>query len=201
MATSRISTSSVLQGFPKSRSLLAGNTAYDPAATWLIQRQTLTSNQASITFSSIPTGYTSLQIRFIGRSTRAAADANIRLQFNSDTGTNYTYHELSGSGTAASSGGAASQTYADFGRAPGTTITNTSIFGVGIVDIIDYLSTSKNKTIRSIYGYDTNGTPSEIGMRSSVWMSTSAITSITLFQASSASWLSGSTVALYGMKG
>lgn len=181
-------------------SLLAGNAAYDPAATWLIQRQTLTSNTASITFSSIPTGYSSLQIRFIGRSTRAAADANTRLQFNSDTGTNYTYHELSGSGTAASSGGAASQTYADFGRAPGTTITNTSIFGVGIIDIQDYLSTTKNKTIRSVYGYDTNGT-GEIGMRSSVWMSTSAVTSITLFQASSASWLAGSTIALYGMKG
>ena len=30
MATSRIKTSSVLQGFPKSRSLLAGNAAYNP---------------------------------------------------------------------------------------------------------------------------------------------------------------------------
>ena len=66
MATSRIKTSSILQGFPKSRSLLAGNAAYDPAATFLIQRTTLSST-GTVTFTSIPQTYKHLQIRFLAR--------------------------------------------------------------------------------------------------------------------------------------
>ena len=167
-----------------------------------IATQTLASNTASVTFSSIPSTYKHLQIRFLGRSTRAAADANIRLQMNGDTATNYSMHDLYGDGTSALATGSATQTYMDLGRAPGTSVTNTSVFGVGIIDIIDYSSTSKNKTARSFWGYDTNATPSSLlGLRSGLWQSTSAITSITLFQASSASWLAGSTIALYGIKG
>lgn len=201
MAVSRITKSSVLQGFPKSRSLLAGNTAYDPAATWLIQRTTLTSNTATITFSSIPQTYKHLQLRILARSTRVAADANIRMQFNSDTGTNYTFHELGGDGATASASASITQTVADIGRAPGTSITNTNIFGVVITDIIDYSSTSKNKTVRSFYGYDTNTTTGLIGLRSNLWINTGAVTSINLFPASSANFLAGTTIALYGMVG
>jgi hypothetical protein len=166
-----------------------------------IATTTLSTNTATITFSSISATYQHLQIRILGRCTRGATSGNIRMQINSDTGTNYSFHELYGTGSAVSATGSASATQTDIGRAPGTTITDTNIFGVVITDIQDYASTTKNKTVRSFYGYDSNSTNGEVGFRSGVWLSTSAITSISLFPASSTNWVSGTTIALYGIKG
>jgi hypothetical protein len=64
MATSRVKTSSILQGFPKSRSLLAGNTAYIPNYYQSIQTITVGSGGlATASFTSIPQTYKHLQIR------------------------------------------------------------------------------------------------------------------------------------------
>jgi hypothetical protein len=202
MAVSRVKTSSILQGFPKSRSLLAGNAGYDPAATWLIQRTTLTSNTATITFSSIPSIYKSLQLRYIARSTTTGSTVgdNIFINLNSDTGANYTYHQLLGNGSTVSATGATAQTKLNFQNAlPRNTVT-ASIFGVGVLDLLDYASTTKNKTARIFYGTDVNGTEGKIYLASGLWINTTAVTSITLAPQSN-SFLSGSTFALYGMVG
>lgn len=202
MASTSLTRSGFLPGtYTKYDDFLVGNAAYDPAATWLIQRTTLASDTATITFSSIPSTYKHLQIRILGRSTRAAANANMRIQINSDTGTNYSFHELYGTGASVAASGSASQIQTDVGRAPGTSITDTNIFGVAIVDILDYASTSKNKTVRSFYGYDSNSTSGEVGLRSGAWLSTSAVTSISLFPASTTNWLTKTTIALYGILG
>ena len=194
MAVSRIKTSSVLQGFPKSRSLLAGNTAYDPAATWLIQRVNPT-GASTLTFSSIPGTYKHLQIRFA--MTTAAAGYAPQIQFNSDTGNNYARHRLYCDGATVSAGGAATQDrgwLGDFGLASTTTQPM-----VGIVDILDYASTSKAKTVRAITGVDANGSGG-LSLTSSLWTSTSAITSVTIFFSGS-TFSGSSTYALYGMVG
>ena len=180
---------------------LAGNTAYDPAATWLIQRTTLSSNTATVTFSSIPSTYKSLQIRYLGRSTTTGTTVgdNLNIQFNSDTGTNYVYHQLLGNGASATASGATAQASTNFQNAlPRNTVTS-NIFGVGIVDIVDYANTSKNKTVRSMYGTDTNGTEGKIYLESALWLNTAAISTITLAPQSN-SFLAGSTFALYGIK-
>jgi hypothetical protein len=203
MAVSRVKTSSILQGFPKSRSMLAGNAAYDPAATWLIQRITATGSETSITFSSIPSTYKHLQIRNIAKSTNTAdGTLSVEVRFNGDTGSNYAYHELRGDGTSASTNAGATQTKIIVFNASLRESVSTSTFGVSLIDIHDYASTTKNKTVRSFSGMNKNqGTQDDrISLGSGLWMNTAAITSITLISTVSA-FKAGSTFALYGMVG
>lgn len=177
-----------------------GNSAYDPGATWLIARVTATGGETSLTFSSIPQTYKSLQIRGITRRADAGSTiATDNLRFNGDTGTNYTYHSLTGNGTTASAtwaGGATSDIV--FSRGAGATAT-AGIFGSVIADIHDYASTTKNKTTRSFTGFDLNGS-GNIYLYSGLWLNTAAITSITIYPNGN-TIAAGTTYALYGMKG
>ena len=193
----RLKLSTVEQGLPKYRSMLAGNTAFVPAFE-SIATATGTGSSNTITFSSIPSTYQHLQIRSLSKTTTAGtANATYTLQFNSDTGSNYTRHALIGDGATVSASGAASQTSI---RAGGNTEANsTNIFAVSIVDILDYANTNKYKTVRSLFGSDLNGS-GEVNFRSGAWMSTSAVTSITL-TTSSGNFSTTSTFALYGIKG
>ena len=69
--------------------------------------------------------------------------------------------------------------------------------GVSIIDIHDYASSTKNKVIRTVSGNDQNGA-GNIYLTSGLWLSTAAVTSITLF--TTANYLN-TTFALYGVKG
>jgi hypothetical protein len=198
MATSRISTSSILQGFPKSRSLLAGNAGFDPGATWLIQRISTTS-VSTITFSSIPQNYKHLQLRYQLIESSGYQDINCR--FNGDTGSNYYWHFLGGNGSSAyagSSGGTTTSISIKTNNVEGTVPTYPN---VGIVDIHDYASSTKYKTVRTLSGSDKNGVNpnGEVQLLSGLWSSTSAVTSLTI--RCSVTWNAGSTFALYGMVG
>ena len=95
MAVTKLSNSGIKTGVLKYDSMLAGNTAYDPSATWLIQRVAGTGSSATITFSNIPTNYKHLQIRALGKNSSTATFTGLRtctIQFNSDTGANYAHH-------------------------------------------------------------------------------------------------------------
>jgi hypothetical protein len=83
-------------------------------------------------------------------------------------------------------------------RLTGATATANAM-GSGILDIHDYTSTTKNKTFRSITGRDNNGS-GQITLYSGLWLSTSAITSISL-NTSGSNFTTASTFALYGIKG
>ena len=65
-----------------------------------ISTVTVGSGGASIiTFSSIPSTYTHLQVRGIGRSTNAGSGVTqFYMQLNGDTGANYSNHILYGDG-------------------------------------------------------------------------------------------------------
>jgi hypothetical protein len=198
MAVSRVKTSSILQGFPKSRSLLAGNAGYDPAATFLIQRIN-TSGVSTITFSSIPSNYKHLQLRYQLIESNGYQEINGR--FNGDTGSNYYWHYLEGNGASASaaSSGATTTSFTIYSNnREGTVPTYPN---VGIVDIHDYASTTKYKTVRTFSGADKNGTNpnGEVQLVSGLWSSTSAVNSLTI--RCSVTWNAGTTFALYGMKG
>jgi hypothetical protein len=123
------------------------------------------------------------------------------IQYNGDTGGNYISHAISGNGgsTAAwaniSGGGVFSNYIAGFGDQATTTLPM-----VCIVDIIDYTSTSKFKTLRSFAGVDKNTAGSgAVNLTSGAWRSTSAVTSITVFTNGGA-FQSGTSIALYGIK-
>jgi hypothetical protein len=149
----------------------------------------------TITFSSIPSTYKHLQVRFLVNQTDNAA---MRLQFNGDSSTSsYTEHQLDANGSSVSAGGNGSGVVS--GIAVATANDTTSIFTVGIIDIIDYASTTKNKTARIFAGRDRNGS-GNINLRSGLYLSTSAVSSLTLF-VSGANYTSGSVFSLYGIKG
>lgn len=154
---------------------------------------------SSISFSSIPSTYKHLQIRYIARSAIADVSDNIWSRFNGDTGSNYTFHLIEGTGSSASAGAGASQTRNLFGRCAGNN-SGANIFGAAVIDILDYANTNKYKTIRNLAGDDLNGGGS-IRFESGLWMSTSAINSITINTTSSNNFQQYSSFALYGIKG
>jgi hypothetical protein len=156
------------------------------------------SGAGTVTFSSIPATYTHLQIRFLARDSRAATGSYITATFNGDAAANYSWHQLYGTGAivGAAAGTSTSGTY--FSASAGATAT-ANVFGVGNIDILDYANINKYKTLRSLSGFDNNGS-GEVHMFSGNWRSTSAITSITLTPLG-ALFSQYSSFALYGIKG
>lgn len=161
---------------------------------------------STISFSSIPSTYKHLQIRGLCQSNRGTyAIDDLKLNINSDTGANYTYHALVGSGSAASASGSSAGLSYWYIDSSSTATAAGSIFGAIVLDILDYANTSKNKTMRMLQGYDLNGTIASnygtIKLQSSVWLSTSAITSISLAPIAGTAFNQNSHFALYGIKG
>jgi hypothetical protein len=149
----------------------------------------------SIDFTSISSAYTHLQIRGINRN--ETANNTFRLRFNSDSGSNYSRHYLFGDGSTAQAAAGASQTSIGAGIIA-TSSNGANIFSGFVIDILDYANTSKYKTMRSLGGYDANGS-GNIGLFSGVWLNTAAITSITLLS-DSGDQNQYSSFALYGIK-
>ena len=170
--------------------------AFEPIAT-----ATGTGSSSTITFSSIPSTYQHLQIKVLGRTTSTSSLIKpLILWVNGvNTGTSYARHLLWGTGSAVSVGGAADQPYWDLADALGTDYYASGLMGVSIIDIHDYASTSKYKTMRALSGCDTNNTTGKIWLSSGLYKSTSAITSISLN--STNNFTTDSTFALYGIKG
>jgi len=162
-----------------------------------IATTTLGSAQASIEFTGIPSTYTHFQVRGIGRSTFADTDANVYMQFNSDTANNYSYHYVYGNGSLVGSGSATSQPETLVGRITAANST-ANRFGTMFADILDYTNTNKFKTVRSITGHDQNGSGT-VWLFSSNWRSTNAVTSIKLYP-SAGSFAQYSSFQLYGVK-
>jgi hypothetical protein len=72
-------------------------------------------------------------------------------------------------------------------------------FGASIIDILDFASTVKNKTVRAISGYHDDGV-GEIMFSSGLYNNTSAVTSVSLSVANSRSFAIKSRFSLYGVK-
>jgi hypothetical protein len=143
----------------------------------------------SITFSSIPSTYKHLQIRAY-----APTGNYMDIRFNGDTtSSNYRGHYIVGVGSG-TPGAGTNANAAYFPEAGGW-----SSPWCAVLDILDYSDTNKYKTQRTLEGFDANGS-GEVYLYSSLWMSTSAISSIVLSR-SGASVGQYSKFALYGIKG
>ena len=194
MAISRATASSITQGLPKQKTMLAGNSTILPGSYESIATVTVgAGGAASVTFSGIPSTYTHLQIRAIARYTSAGA-VQYPVRFNSDSATNYSDHNLRGNGSAASAGADVSDVFMYFDRASSTSET-AGVFGAIVIDILDYANTNKYKTVRTLGGYDNNGS-GMIALNSGLWRSTAAVNTI-LFNISVAQY---SSFALYGIR-
>ncbi len=156
----------------------------------LLETQTLTGSQSSVTFSSLSTyatTYQHLQIRAVARTSNASAGGVVFLDFNgSSSGT--IGHYLLGDGSSAS--GDDSESRAGFVTGANAT---TSAFGAIVLDLLDPFETTKNKTFRALSGPGIG-----IYLASGMWVNTSAVTSLTL--RSSANFVQYSRFSLYGIK-
>lgn len=169
----------------------AAATSFDSIATTTVGA----GGSSTITFSSIPSTYTHLQLR--AYFTTASGGTGLSATFNSDSGANYGTHFLIGQGTSASASNYLSQNAAYLmGFSAGSSTTDPAPV---ITDILDYTNTNKNTTVRTLSGVDKNGS-GEVALVSNLWLNTAAITSITLFNGGSIKYNQYSSFALYGIK-
>jgi hypothetical protein len=168
----------------------------EPIATTL-----LSSSAGTITFSNIPQGYKHLQIRAIARRTGSSTSSSTDgFQFNGDTGSNYTFHYMYGTGATAQAGASTPTTAAYLlSMTGGGQAAN--CFAASVIDILDYSSVYKYKTCRMLGGSDTNSatTNDQIKFYSAMWMNTAPITSI-VFAPAADSFAANTRISLYGVK-
>ena len=157
-----------------------------------IATTTLGTTASSVTFSSIAATYTHLQIRCM--ALMSASDNDYRLQFNSDTASNYSRHFMYGDGATVAASGTANETKILIGYNAATYTNSTA----AIVDILDYANTNKYKTVQSLAGVDKNG-GGYMFLLSGNWRNTNAITSITITPGAG-TFNQYSSFALYGVK-
>jgi hypothetical protein len=172
--------------------------SYESIATYTVG----SGGSSSISFTSIPSTYTHLQLRCLINAT-SYVNSNIRLNINSDTGANYTNHPLIGYYNNNSGNILASAYTTSSGRNYSqAAIINGFASPVAIIwDFLDYTNTNKYKTLRCFYGTENNsGSSNEVGLNSTLWLSTNAISNlqVTLNNLNLPQY---SLLALYGIKG
>lgn len=153
---------------------------YTPIAT-----TTLGSSTPSVTFSSISGIYTDLIL--VASTQNASGADNLVLNFNSDTGSNYSVTRLNGNGTSASTSRATNQTVLQCGEVHSTRSTT-------VIHIMNYSNTTTYKPTITRQNNAANLVAENINL----WRSTAAITSI-LISTSSYNFSAGSSFTLYGI--
>jgi len=156
----------------------------------------------TVEFTGIPGTFKHLQIRTLARNTAnssGGSEENLRIRLNGDTASNYSTHWLVGDGSTLISGSELTTSMSQsYGIIPMSNAA-ASIFGVAVIDILDYQNTNKFKTLRALCGADKNGSGYS-NFASSNWRNTNAITSILLFP-EAGNFAQYSHFALYGIKG
>ena len=166
----------------------------------LLETQVLTSNAASVTFTGLDaySDYKHLQLRATVRDAGTGTDlGSYQLNFNSDTGSNYSWHKLQRNGPSVSSTATTSSTSIEINESIPKGQSGSGKFGAGIIDILDFASTTKNTTVRALIGAIADS-DSKITLQSGLWIDTSAVTSVALSK--DALFATGSRFSLYGVK-
>lgn len=168
-----------------------------PSSYELIESAILTSDESSVTFSSIPQDFKHLQIRAVVRGDAAFVGGNSQVRFNGDSGSNYSYHTLTSNGSAGTVFSTAATSESSIRLLDSAEANETAnAFRVSVADFIDYASTSKNTTVKSLEGGGNNSR-----LRSGLWMNTAAVTQITIGRPFGGNFVTGSRFSLYGIRG
>jgi hypothetical protein len=162
-----------------------------PESTYVpLSSVTLSTAQSQVTFSNIPQIYTDLVLVCNTGATTGAPE--IYVQVNGDTGTNYSYTILYGTGTAAGSTRVSSYTSMRIAYySPATTTLGQQ---VSITNFQNYTNSTTYKTVLTRSSGATNGVDAIVGL----WRNTAAISAITIAPSGS-TFLAGSTFSLYGI--
>jgi hypothetical protein len=157
---------------------------------------TVGSATTNINFDSIPQTFTHLQFR-VAASSNGSADTFTIYGFDGSGGnSNSATHTLYGNGASAFTASATAQYNPGLTQLPAG---STSLQSAVIVDIPDYTSTNKYKVVRSIGGYDANGS-GYVSLTSVLGFgfgSATALNNVWFYCASS--FAVGSRIDLYGI--
>jgi len=160
-----------------------------------IASSTATGVESTITFSSIPSNFTHLELRCLVRDTQAVSQSGGYIRFNGDSGSNYYRHWVAGNGTSATSGNGGSFSIGEWFYYPGASA-SANAFGSYVMQVFDYSNTNKNKTLKSVGGYDLNGS-GWVALGTGAWFNTVAITSLLI--GAGTAFAAGTTFQLYGI--
>lgn len=156
---------------------------------------TATGSESTITFSSIPSTFSHLELRCYVRDTTANTESGGFIRFNGDSGSSYYRHWIGGNGSTATSSNGGSFSIGQWFLYPGASAT-AGRFGGYVMQILDYSNTNKNKTLKASGGYDANGS-GWVTLGSGAWFNTAAINSVLV--GAQTAFAAGSRFDLYGI--
>jgi len=201
----RASTSTALNGFPKYPSMWDQSTAaatFDCLGTYTVG----TTPIDYFSFGGIPQTYSHLQIRGLTKTTRDYSGNTVDwlyVALNSEGGNHNNGRQLVGNGSSVTADSSLSAGWL------GSTISSSSfvsggqyLFNPVVIDIFDYSSTSKYKTLINFTGLDTNSSSypynSIVGYASNIYKQLTPVTNISF--SCFVAWAPGTTLSLYGIK-
>ena len=157
----------------------------------LLDSSVLTSEVATVTFSSIPSTYRDLVVIAVCSPTVYAGDFAIK--FNGDTGTNYNWVFMNGSASVTSG----AQSGVSRLKLQGQSDPQADDVNFVKIDILDYAQTDKHKSLLSRFNSTDGGAVVATAGR---WASTSAINSLTFYMQDGDNFNIGGTFYLYGIE-
>jgi hypothetical protein len=165
----------------------------DAAAFDLLETTTLATSASSVTFSGLAaySGWSHLQIRMAVKTNRASTSDYAKMIFNTDTGSNYSWHNLEGNGSSVASSAGSNQTFMQINRTGGSS----GNFGAIVSDILDAFETSKYTTIRNLGGYASDN----ISLSSGSWRNTDSLTSVQILPGSGSNFVANCRFSIYGV--
>lgn len=156
----------------------------------LIEEKVLSSAAPSVVFNSIVGTYKDLELEIVSSSNSGTIDMVMR--FNGDTGSNYSWTEMQGNGTTATSSRQSNQPYIYLGNQYASAL-STELFRV-----FSYANTNVHKTVLGRYGQAGN----YLTAAAATWRSTSAITTLTVLTVTGgANFAANTTFRLWGVAG
>jgi len=166
---------------------------------------TLVSSSSSLVeFTSIPQTFKHLQVRIVARCTANSDREPIHIMLNNLNTSIYTtnfFNVLGSGGSNTVSITGYDGTVNNMGGSstvPGTAAASASLYGISIIDFLEYSNTGVTKTPRS-FATQASGNFDRLTFIGGIVNTTAAISSIQL--RTSTAWASGSRLSLYGIKG
>jgi hypothetical protein len=154
---------------------------------------------SSVSFSGLDTyssTYKHLQIRAVTRQTGSSGIVSALLRVNGVSTSTYRWHRLFADGFSVQSSASGSESSMSVVAMTATNQVADS-FAASVIDILDPYSTTKNTTVRSLFGAASTST--SIDLRSGVFLSTASVTSLDISTFNN--FASGTRISLYGIRG
>lgn len=149
----------------------------------------------SITVSSIPSTYTDLRI-VLYVPTYSGTNNDLFMQFNSDTGTNYSGQNFQSSGTAINSVNYTNATALIFSWQ--TIYTSSTYPSLYTMDLMSY--TSGNYKTALVQGSGNRDTTGTVARSVHLWKSTNSVSSCYVYVGGGQTMSAGTQLSLYGIK-